>query len=167
MKLDWMLPIAGALALVGCFGLVYKIGTMDGASTVTVEWDKSKKAYDAQIATLRETVAYKETKHALESKRISDELAQAKLQFENTLTSYRADYDLRLLSSDARASVYQRAAKGTAAERDDLAAHTAKLDRSLEEGRSLVRELGETVRQYEVTIRALTAQILTDRDLLK
>ena len=145
---------------------VYALGKTNGVSEENAKWAESEKRRTKIIQLIAIDVAKKEAAHLLESEKNSEALTQAKQNYEASLAELRAALTDRLLVSEERAGLYKRKSQGTAAERDRLAEHAAELDRSLEEGRSLVRELGQTVRQHEVTIRTLGKQILTDRTLL-
>lgn len=95
--------------------------------------------------------------------RISNELAAKEKEHAEALAALRSDLDGRLQLATTRQGIYQRQAQGSSAERDRLASHAAELDRTLEQGRSLVRELRETVGQRDATIRLLSEQITADR----
>ena len=167
MKLEWIGGLVVAALLFGSVALVYKIGQMDGKAEIQAKWDDAVDAYEDRIEKLNVVIAGKETEHKLLSEKNSDELARTQEEHAKALVALRTDYVERLLSSTNRASVYERLSRGTASERDRLVQHSAELDRTLEEGRSLVRELRQTLGQCEVTVGVLGTQILLDRNLLK
>lgn len=167
MKMEWLGTLVVAVLLVGTTALIYKIGQMDGKSVIQAEWDAAVDDHEDRIEELRVALASKETEHRLKSQENTDELARTQENHAKALADLRADYADRLLTSTNRANVYERMSRGTATERDRLVEHTAELDRTLEEGRSLVRELRQTLGQCEVTVGVLGTQILLDRNLLK
>lgn len=161
--------VVGAIALaIGLsYRMTYQVGVLNGAAEVYSAWADETKKRDAEINKIRGELNQLTKQHAEKQREFEDELAASALAHENELSRYRREYDERLLLANNRAGVYQRQARGSEAEREDLARHAAELDRTLEEGRSLVRELGQTLRQREVTIRALGGIILNDRTLLE
>lgn len=167
MKLEWIAGVMVAALLVGALGLSAKVGNMAGKSEVQDSWDTEKKATAKEVSALKAVIASKEAEHKLLSEQNSNELARTQKEHEQALVALRADFTERLLSSTNRAGAYERMSRGTAIERDRLVQHTAELDRTLEEGRSLVRELRQTLGQCEITVGVLGTQILLDRDLLK
>lgn len=161
--------VAGAFALaVGLsYYQTYIVGSQDGAKQVQQQWDEHEKKRTAEIIKLKDQLAELVTQHQLKEKEYADAIQKAELDAKNRIAAIHTDYAKRLLLAEDRAGVYQRKANGSQAEREHLARHAAELDRSLEQGRSLVRELRETVRQREITIRALGGIILNDRSLLE
>lgn len=158
---------AGLLAalIAATYGLTYKYGELGGATSVSAEWAKENKRRDDAYSALEQELAAKTAAHQTREKELGDELVAANETFQATLDGYRTEFAGRLLSSETRAGVYQRQANGSALEQQRLARHAAELDRSLEEGRALVRELGETLGQRDRTIHALGQIILNDRTL--
>lgn len=164
MKIEWILiPVF----LVGLLGLSAKVGNMAGMAEVHSEWKLEKDATAKEVSRLKEVIAGKEAAHKTLSEKNSDELARTQEEHAKALAALRTDFAERLLTSTSRATAYERLSRGTATERDRLVQHTAELDRTLEEGRSLVRELRQTLGQCEITVGVLGTQILLDRDLLK
>lgn len=163
-----ILVVAALAAAIGLsYKMTYTVGKLEGAKEVQQDWDKQEAARLAEINKTRGELDVLTKQHAKAQKEYEDELAASALAHEDELSRYRREYDDRLQLANSRARVYQRQANGSAAERDTLARHAAELDRSLEEGRSLVRELRQTLGQREVTIRALGGIILNDRTLLE
>lgn len=90
---------------------------------------------------------------------LSNELVETRLQYENTITNLKSEYDSELLKSRQRAELYQRYSQSDKAKQRDLTNYTAQLDRSLTEGRELVRQLTETLRTRDTQLRALGVYI--------
>lgn len=160
-----------AVALVAAIGLTYwqtyRLGSHAGKSSVYAEWAVETEQREATINKLQGKFDLLQLQHRAKEEELTHELALSNARLENELSRIGSEYAGRLQQSDKRADVYQRQARGSALEQERLARHAAELDRSLEEGRGLVRELGETLRQREVTIRALGGIILNDRTLLE
>lgn len=160
------MPAIVLALLAGSVGLVYKMGKLEGVAETSASWSAENKLRDSAMNVLRGQLQQKEADHAKETGKITDELKAANEKHAADLAAVRADYAERLRNSEGRAGVYQRQARGSAAERDTLAEHAARLDASLEEGRQLVGELTATIRQRDRAIDALKKMILNDRTLL-
>lgn len=165
MKLEWIGGLVILALLLGSYALVGKIGHTQGMADVQAKWDKENKDTADAVGRLQRVVATKEAEHNILSQRNSDELARTQEEHAKAMATVLADYTQRLLLSTSRAAVYERLSKGTATERDRLVQHAAELDRTLEEGRSLVRELGQTLGQCDATIQSLGKLIKADRAL--
>lgn len=137
-----------------------------GRDEIQALWDADKRKHEAAIKLLEDEYALREEGHRTENRRISSELSKANLAHANAIADVRAEYAQRLRSSEQRANIYKRQAQGGAAERGDLASHAGRLDAALEEGRSLVRELRQTVGLRDRQIEALSRQIQNDRKLI-
>lgn len=162
------LPYALGLALLIFLGSqVYSYIFDRGANSVQVQWDKEKAEHAQAIEDLKQEYADKEEAHRAENRRISSELSQANLDHANAVAALRLDYAQRLRNVEQRAAIYQRQAQGGAAERGDLADHASRLDAALEEGRSLVRELRETLGLRDRQVQSLSNQIRNDRALFE
>lgn len=161
-----ILGIVLSLVLVGIlFGGIYSLGSSHGQAKIQVLWDADKERQAEAIKTVEKEYKGKEALAILENTKISKELREANDKYKTTLAQYQSDYSKRLLSAEGRASLYKRQADGSVIERGSLASYAAELDRNLEEGRLLVRELGATIRQRDNQIAALSAQITSDRKL--
>lgn len=167
------LLLAGAIALaislsyLGTYTYGKSTGMSVGKAEVYAEWDTHEAKRTKEILELQQKLNKLQAAHTAKQLELENELALANADFEKRLSGYRDEYAARVQQSNDRAELYKRRANGSATERDNLVRHAAELDRTLEEGRSLVRELGETLRQREITIRALGGIILNDRTLLE
>lgn len=144
---------------------VKQSGFREGAASVQVQWEQDTKNYETEITRLQKLYAEKEEQHRTENKRIAYELSQANQEHAVRIATLESDYARRLQLSSNRASIYQRQAEGGAIECRDLASHASRLDASLEEGRSLVRELRATLGLRDQQLKALSDQIRNDRKL--
>lgn len=91
------------------------------------------------------------------------ELTESRVKYENTINQLKSDYANELFKSEQRAEVYKRYSETDRAKQRDLAEYTAKLDRSLTEGRELVKQLTETIRTRDAQLRALGVYIQNGR----
>lgn len=164
--LDFYLTIFLLVLLAALGWGAYSWAYNRGAASVQTQWDRAKAAQQAAATQLQLDYAGKEAEHRSQMAQVTKDLNQAHTQHEQALAALRADYARRLQSSEARAGVYQRQAEAGPAQCRDLASHAARLDASLEAGRSLVWELRATLGQREQQIRLLGTQLLNDRQLL-
>ena len=155
-----LLIVAAAIAILA---VPYHLGKNVGKLEVSSAWDKDRKNSADAVIKLILSNEKLQRENQETTTRISDELASKEKEHAKALADLRADYSGRLLQSATRQGIYQRQAEGSATERNHLASYAAQLDRSLEEGRSLVRELRQTVGQRDYTIRLLSEQITADR----
>lgn len=159
--------VLGAALLIFLGSQVYGYIYDRGANSVQVQWDAAKAEHAQAIADLKEEYRQKEETHRTENRRISSELSKANLDHANAIAAVHLDYAQRLRNVEQRAAIYQRQAQGGTTERGDLADHASRLDATLEEGRSLVRELRETLGLRDRQVRALSNQIYNDRALFE
>ena len=163
MNRTWLLLI---FPLVLSYVLTYQLGKQISYEKVHNEWNIERQATKAKIAELKQEYEAYESEYEKTIQNLSAQLQDSKDSFNSELARIHDDYSNRLLNSEERASIYQRQSEAGASERRSLADHAARLDRSLEEGRHLVRELGATLRQREREIGVLSSQIQADRQLL-
>ena len=167
LKILPYLLLAGLLVYAGhkTYTSIYNAGVVDGKAQVQREWDIESAAYVQSISDQKAKYEVKEELSREENKRITRELNEANKTHAVAVAELTAAYEHRLQLSAQRASVYQRQAQGGPAECRSLAEHTSRLDSSLEEGRSLVRELRETLGLRDKQLTAVGNQLLTDRKL--
>lgn len=158
------------LIVITALGSTYWYGHTRGAASIQAQWDADKEADRISYWNMRNKLAQKlaeqEATHVAGQKQVSDELAQVREAHGVALLAQRSGYEQRLLQSSRRAQVYREQAEGSTTSCRDLAGHAAQLDRTLEEGRSLVAELRGTLGLRDQQVTLLGKQILTDRLLL-
>ena len=145
----------------------YSLGSNSGEAHVQQQWDAQKAKDLLVIQKLRDDLSQAESQHRLQVSTLEGELRNAEARHRMELDRLNGEFADRLRNSDARANVYQRQAEGGAVERNRLASHAAKLDRSLEEGRRVVAELRTTLGLRDEQLKSLAAQIRADRELIK
>jgi len=167
LELDSLLvKIVLPLAILGGAGwYLHHQGVESGQAEIQALWNKDKADRDEATAQLKSAYAQKERTNAEESNRAALALQKASDDHQAELAALKRDYAQRLLDSQARAAIYQRQAASSPAECQRLASHTAELDRSLEEGRSLVRELRTALELRDQQLVQVGNQLLADRKL--
>lgn len=151
------------LAAATVLAVPYHVGKNAGKLEVSSAWAEADKTRADKVSELTLANQKLERDNQATTTRISNELAAKEKEHAEALAALRADLTGRLQLATTRQGIYQRQAQGSSAERNRLASHAAELDRTLEQGRSLVRELRETVGQRDATIRLLSEQITADR----
>lgn len=145
---------------------IYQDGKSNGEAIVQKEFDKYVADKKAEIDLLVTEYGTKEKNHRLVNEGINHDLAEAKQTHAVAIANLRSDLTARLRSSETRAGVYKRQAESGPIECSRLAEHATQLDGTIEQGRSLVRELGETIKLRDKQIIDLAKQIKNDRALL-
>ena len=137
-----------------------------GQRDIQEQWDAERATYKKAMDTLKDQYATLESKVRIDNQRNSDELAEKELSHAVILARLNSEYAGRMQLAEQRASRYQRQAQGGAVEQANLARHAAELDRVVEEGRRLVAELAAALRQRDDQLRAVSQQLINDRNLL-
>lgn len=145
--------------------MIWDAGFDSGSQSVQAKWDADKEAHRKAMDALQDKYANLEAQNRVQNQRNSDELAEKETAHAATLARLSAEYAGRMQLSEQRASRYQRQAQGGAVEQANLARHAAELDRAVEEGRRLVAELATTLRQRDDQLRAVSQQLINDRNL--
>lgn len=152
--------------MVAIFYSIFSFGSRYGANKVQLQWDAETAKYEQTLKEMEKQMTENETQHRKEQNRISNDLAESEKKYAVAIATNRAEYNDRLRESEKRASVYKSLSEAGAAERVDLARHTAELDRSLTEGIQLVEELSETIRLRDEQLILVGQQITNDRQLI-
>ena len=147
-----------ALVLV-CTSATFYVGYSAGSSEVKQQWVAEQKANTVKVNELK--VKYEEQLNEYRQKTdsLSKEINDTRTQYDNRIATIKSDYTNRLLNSEQRASVYKRMSEAGKCTSDDLSAYTAKLDRSLTEGRELVRELRELIKLRDQQLNQLGKEL--------
>ena len=161
------LPYAIAAAVVFFIGsMIYSAIYSAGQKDIQAKWDQAKIEYQVVIDNKKTEYDTLEENARRKTDALTLELSNAKTKHAVAVVNIHADYAKRMQHSQNRTVVYQRQAEGGTAECKRLASHAAQLDSTLEEGRSLVRELRETLGLRDSQLIELGNQIKADRILL-
>jgi hypothetical protein len=144
----------------------YWKGFSSGSISVQRSWDKERSVLLAAAMKVEQDNRKKEEAHRTVTLALESSLKEAEAQYEETIAVLRSDYAKRLQSSDERAARYRGWSEASSGERDRLADHATNLDRSLTEGRELVKEFRVALGKCERNLKALGEQITMDRDLI-
>jgi hypothetical protein len=148
---------------VGC--AIYYSGYNQGANKIKAERLAERSAQALIVAELKGKITQKEKQHAQDTAKLRVELAFKETVYKDLLGSARNEFVVSLRDSEQRANRYRALSQGDATQCRNLASHAAGLDRSIVEGQSVVKELRATIEFRDTQVRALGAQILSDRQL--
>lgn len=115
---------------------------------------------------LRESLRKKNIDHQIAQEEHLLEIQKLRGNYENTINSLTSEYDSRLLESEKRSSLYRERFASTSTECEILGEHTSRLDRTLTEGRELVKRLREHIKQSELTYSEVIKYLINDRNHL-
>lgn len=151
-----ILIVLGVILLLYGIGVsIYSTGKQAGIDEVSKEWTQEKLAYQDEILRVKTLNAGLEQDFENREAEVNKELRNVKASYERTLASNASEHVARLRNHQERADLYERKAQGSEVERRGLASHAAELDRSLEEGRRVVKDLRTTVEQRDTEIKLL------------
>lgn len=147
-----------ALVLV-CVSATFYVGYSAGSAEVKQQWVAEQKANTAKVNELKVNYEEQLNEYRQKTDSLSKEIYDTRTQYDNRIATIKSDYTNRLLNSEQRASVYKRMSEAGKCTSDDLSAYTAKLDRSLTEGRELVRELRELIKLRDQQLNQLGKEL--------
>lgn len=107
----------------------------------------------------------KENQYRNEVEQINLELQKTKDYYANYINSLSGSYNNELQSYKNRLRTYERSSSAGRTQCKSLASYAAKLDRSIVEGRQVVKELRGTIIQRDNQIRQLANYINSSRKL--
>ena len=156
-----LLALGALLLLYGVGVSVYSAGKQAGKDQVTKDWNQEKLDYQNEILRLKAVHAGLEKDFEDRANKTNRDLRNAKVSYEKTLANHASEYAARVRNHQERADLYERKAQGSEVERRGLASHAAELDRSLEEGRRVVKDLRTTVEQRDTELILLGTHLKT------
>ena len=147
-----------ALVLV-CISATFCVGYSAGSSEVKQQWAAEQKANTVKVNELKVNYEEQLNEYRQKTDSLSKEIYDTRTQYDNRIATIKSDYTNRLLNSEQRASVYKRMSEAGRCTSSDLSTYTAKLDRSLTEGRELVRELRELIKLRDQQLNQLGKEL--------
>lgn len=157
----------GVIALVVVsHGAFYFYGQHTGKNIVRAAWNTEKAQYTLAIETKTGEYAKKRDALLLNIQQLEQKVKDNEQAHVKALAAVNDDYATRLRTHQERASLYQRAARGSEAKQRALADHAAELDRTVVEGRRLVGELRATLGLREQQIQRLNEERQHERNYI-
>lgn len=152
--LSYKILFFGSLGIMACCIGSYIAGYNEGKSKLEARYAVEKSYYLNQISSLQFKYRTKEQQYNEHLNKVKAEYNQAREEYLHSISQLESSYSSRLQQSEQRAMLYQRKASdngGCSA----LADISGRLDRSLTEGVSLVRELRDTIKLRDSQIKVL------------
>ena len=146
--------LTSLFSIVGLFGIILmQYSLITGSYNAGYDACQSKyreELLKQQVENQQKEQAFNETINNL-----TVNLTETRISYENTVNKLKSTHANELLKSEQRAELYKRYSEADKAKQRALAEHTARLDRSLTEGRELVKQLTEAIRIRDAQLRAL------------
>ena len=156
---NYIIALVIILVVAVCARIIHQNGKQIGVSETMLAWQAQEQERNDIIEDYRTEVNDLKVKYEKQTVQHKMEITAIKVAAENDRRTIQRDYADRLLNADKRASVYKRLSQSGESERIRLAEHAAKLDRSVEEGRSLLREQQSALAERDGIIGKLVAQL--------
>lgn len=156
---NYIIALVIVVIVAVCGRIIYQNGKQLGVSETMLAWQKQEKERNDIIDDYRTEINDLKVKYEKQTVQHKMEITAIKVAAENDRRTIQRDYADRLLNADKRAGVYKRLSQSGESERIRLAEHAAKLDRSVEEGRSLLKEQQSAIAERDGIIGKLVAQL--------
>lgn len=143
---------------------VFLGGMKIGSDRESNKYSQEKLQNAQQTAELVRMYNLRLEEHAKKQADLVQELNDAKEKHQTIVSNLRSEFSVRMLESENRGKIYRKRAEIAGAECGALAEHTAKLDRSLTEGRELVKEFRADLEQCRVAASHFIDIIQNDRN---
>ena len=153
-----------ALSAVG-MGIAYLWGKSVASAEAQSYFLQMEKKWQAEIDVLQLEKESAEQEYKTTIGELNDRITDAEAAHKQVIAGLARDYADRMRKSENRAKTYYDMSQAGAAESAALAAHAAKLDRTVEEGRHLVAELRETLGQRDKELTQLGEALIAVHQL--
>lgn len=144
--------------------IIFLGGMKIGADIQSAKYTKEKMRIQEQTTELIQQYRAKVEEHAKRQLDLIQELNDAKQQHQTIVSNLRSEFSARMLESENRGKIYRNRAEAAGTECKALAEHAARLDRSLTEGRELVKEFRADLEQCRVAAHHFVDIIQNDRN---
>lgn len=148
-ELSWILVGVATLGVVASFS--YSLGQ----KAVQAEWRKETIRVQSEMLKTEEIHKKSLQEYIVKNDRLQKEIVDVKKDYEAKLRNINDEYSVRLSESEQRAKIYKRMSEQGECQSTDLSDYTTKLDRSLTEGRQVVKLLRETLELRDNQLRQL------------
>lgn len=148
--------IIAVASLIACYNFGYSKGE---------EYILSKQ--NSVMLELKEQNHLKELEYTNKIKDLENEIKNSEVNYSNSIAKLNKSNADGLLESQHRAEYYRRQAETCSTQSRTFADYTARLDRQLTEGISLVRELSELIKHRDNQLKQAGEQLKLDRKLME
>lgn len=152
-ELSWILIGVTALGAVALFS--YSLGQKD----VQAEWRKETIKIQSEMLKVEEIHKKALQEYIVKNNNLQKEIIDVKKDYEAKLHNINDEYSVRLSESEQRAKVYKRMSEQGKCQSSNLSDYTTRLDRSLTEGRQVVKLLRETLELRDNQLRQIGKQL--------
>ena len=142
------------------------LGYLLGSTIVNNRYIGIENEWKEEAARIKEEYVTLTNIHVGDQLLLQNELLEQTREYEKDINNIRSDHAGRMLNSEKRNSILRERAETSSPECIPITLHATRLDRSLEEGRGLVREFSRTLRQRELEINKVSNLLIRDRDHL-
>lgn len=142
------------------------LGYTEGIKTQKVKYFEEKADIQREIEQKQEEYREKTKLHVSSQQLLLLEIKSLKDKHAQDIITIKSGLNDRLLQSEKRSGIYREKYTASAEQCSLLAEHSSRLDRSLVEGRELVRELSENLRQCGVIYTHAIQYLDNDRNHL-
>lgn len=146
--------LTSLFSIVGLFGIILMQYSLITGS-YNAGYDACQSKYREELLKQQAENQQKEQAFNETINNLTVNLTETRIRYENTVNKLKSAHANELLKSEQRAELYKRYSEADKAKQRALAEHTARLDRSLTEGRELVKQLTEVIRIRDAQLRAL------------
>ncbi|WP_300733780.1 hypothetical protein [Pseudomonas sp.] len=140
------------------------LGACIGSGHVQSKWDKEKLTQQSMLIKQQDRIKQLEREHTIRESQIIVTFNEAKKEYENTISNINSDHSDSLHEHEERANYYRQEYQQCSDKR--IIERAVLLDRYLQEGTTLVRELEQIIIFKEQLIMSLDAVIDNDRLLI-
>ena len=148
-ELSWILIGVTALGAVALFS--YSLGQKD----VQAEWRKETIRIQSEMLKVEEVHKKALQEYIVKNSNLQKEIIDVKKDYESKLRNINNEYSVRLSESEQRAKIYKRMSEQGKCQSSNLSDYTTRLDRSLTEGRDVVKQLRELVKLRDAQIQQI------------
>ena len=152
-EISWILIGVTALGAVALFS--YSLGQ----KVVQAEWREETIKYQNEVLKIEEIHKKTLQEYIDKNNDLQKEIVDVKKDYEGKLHSINDEYSVRLSESEQRAKVYKRLSEQDKCQSSNLSDYTTQFDRSLTEGRQVVKLLRETIKLRDSQLRQIGEQL--------
>ena len=141
-------------------------GNLMGYNSAYKKYAKEITEYQQKINEKKEELRISRENHINSQNEFAQEIQEMKNEYETYVSTLINSFDDRMRESEERGRMYRERFTATSTQCGVLAEHASRLDRSLTEGRELVRRLREDLEQFKMMCRQGFDYLIQDRNFL-
>ena len=142
------------------------VGVLIGHNSASRKYIKENNEYQQKISEKKEELRILRENHINSQNEFTQELQEMKHEYENYISTLVNSFDDRMRESEERGRMYRERFTASSTQCGILAEHASRLDRSLTEGRELVRRLREDLEQFRMMCTQGFDYLIQDRNFL-